>query len=165
MCPSGATYLLAGTNQIGQLGKNEMNFKHYISFKWLRENKIYSHIFPYLMLECQLSMSNAWGSFSMSTTVGSPFHVINMESWSSSFWHGNMTLKLYTWKDDPQTVYMEKMTTTWRVSYKRQWLLGLREHMGSFPIFGGVRVAYLLSFPSANFLCLTLEVHFPCLQP
>jgi hypothetical protein len=31
---------------------------------------------------------------------------------------------------------------TWRVSYKRQKLLTLREQLGSTPVFGGVRVAH-----------------------
>jgi len=34
----------------------------------------------------------------------------------------------------------------WRVLYKRQELLRLREHMGSQPVFGGLRVAHLFQF-------------------
>ena len=35
---------------------------------------------------------------------------------------------------------------TLRFSYKRQELITLRKHMGSSPVFGGVRVAHLLVF-------------------
>ena len=44
----------------------------------------------------------------------------------------------------------------WWVSYKRQKLLTLREHLGSPSVFGGVRVAHLFSF-----LCHVLFVLRP----
>ena len=37
------------------------------------------------------------------------------------------------------------------VSYKRQELPTLREHLGSLPIFDGVRVAHLFSFLCCGF--------------
>jgi hypothetical protein len=42
----------------------------------------------------------------------------------------------------------------WRVSYQRQELLTLREHLGSPPVFGGVCVAHLFSF-----LCMMHSTH------
>jgi len=48
---------------------------------------------------------------------------------------------LYTW-------------VTRRVSYKKQELLTFREHMGSAPVFGGVRVAHRFSFLCWHSMCL-----------
>ena len=47
-----------------------------------------------------------------------------------------------------------------RVSYKKQELLILREHLGSPPVFGGVHVAHLLSC-----LCCVVLLCFGCLHP
>jgi hypothetical protein len=44
------------------------------------------------------------------------------------------------------------------VSYKKQELLTFREHLGSFPVFGGVRVSHL-----CGFLCCIFC--FVCLRP
>jgi hypothetical protein len=43
---------------------------------------------------------------------------------------------------------------TWRVSYKRQVLLTLREHLRSPLVFGGVCVAHLLIFLCCPIMCL-----------
>ena len=43
---------------------------------------------------------------------------------------------------------------TWRVLYKKQELLILREHLSSPPVFGGVRVAHLFSFLCCPIMCL-----------
>ena len=48
--------------------------------------------------------------------------------------------------------------TTWRMSYKRQELLTLREHMVSPPVF--IRYAHLFSF-----LCDVVFLCFVCLPP
>ena len=41
----------------------------------------------------------------------------------------------------------------WRVSYKRQELLTLREHMGSSPVVGVVRVAHPFGFVCCVLSC------------
>jgi hypothetical protein len=41
----------------------------------------------------------------------------------------------------------------WRVSYKRQELLTLREHMGSSPVVGVVRVAHPFGFVGCVLSC------------
>jgi hypothetical protein len=45
------------------------------------------------------------------------------------------------------------MSITEWVSYKRQELLALRGHLGSPPVFGGIRVAHLFSFLCYIFAC------------
>jgi len=42
------------------------------------------------------------------------------------------------------TQHVSTLWLTWRVSCKRKELLTLREHLGSPPVFGGVRIAHLI---------------------
>ena len=43
---------------------------------------------------------------------------------------------------------------TWRVSYEKQELLTLREHLSSPSVYDGVRVAHLWSFLCCTIMCL-----------
>ena len=59
-------------------------------------------------------------------------------------------LMSYLWYLSTFAYYVFKhilnIRVTWQVSYKRQELLSLPQHMSSPPDFGGVRVAHLFSF-------------------
>jgi len=53
------------------------------------------------------------------------------------------------------------ISVTWHVSYKRQELLILREHLGLPPVFGWVCVAHLFSFLCCVFVfCCLRSVSF-----